>query len=120
MAKSNPRNIGFNIDTSKPFEFGGFENTSKIDGLFTGNNIGGRLEYGGGVDVQFDLNTGKLTQVTVSALVVEVINEYHTTGIHSGKISKTKFGFNFGGSFAAFYGAEASVQMGFIIPNKEK
>jgi len=49
-----------------------------------------------------------------------VINEYHTTGIHSGKISKTKFGLNFGGSFAAFYGAEASVQMGFIIPNKEK
>ncbi|GAA4273197.1 hypothetical protein GCM10022258_24910 [Aquimarina gracilis] len=56
---------------------------------------------------------------TYSGLVSELTNEFHTSGIHQGKISRSKLGLNIGFTAAYLVGVEANFKAGIIIPGKD-
>ncbi|PHS08075.1 MAG: hypothetical protein COA88_07215 [Kordia sp.] len=117
-AKSSNYQLGFDFDTSRG-RGDMFKNTSFIGTRF-GDDYGGGLSKHAGVSAKFDIRTNRLKEVTVSALVSEITNEYHIRGVHAGKLSRTKIGFNIGAGAAAFFGAEAGIKFGVILPAPTK
>ena len=118
FAKSSIENIGFKMDTSD--RLNPFQNNTGLNPYFSGDSFGGASGYYGvGGEVMFDLKSGNIKEVKVAAGVVEYITEFHTNGPHAGKVARSRVGFEFGGGLHMIWGAEAKINMGFIIPPPE-
>jgi len=116
-AKSSLYQIGFDMDTSRSdLEGGAIMNTSGISGEL-GDSFGAGASYFAGLDYKFDGKTGLLKERTISLMVAEVTQEYHVSKINN-TVSRTKVGLNVGAEASFFFGIEASLKAGVIVPSK--
>lgn len=108
--------LGFKADTSNRQNM--FKWNQPVNGS-SGDAFGIGAAYGVGADFKFDNSTGSLKEVTYSALVSELTNEYHISGIHKSKISRSKLGINIGATASFLVGLEANFKIGIIIPGAD-
>lgn len=73
-----------------------------------------------GAGVVFDLENGGIKEVSESVIIFNAIQEFHTTGIHKGKLANHKYDFSAGFDFSFFmgFGFEGNASIGIEFPQE--
>ncbi|WP_420603221.1 RHS repeat-associated core domain-containing protein [Flagellimonas sp.] len=112
IGKDPQYSIGFGFDSTQggliDHNFIGSQGEDGTLSLSAGNFIGGGMVI--------DLENGGIKETSENLIILNLIQEFHTTGVHKGKLSNHKYEFAAGFDYGLIYGVEGNVKIGIQFP----